>query len=142
MTLLRHIGITVLDLDKELDFYKNILGFKIRRCATEKSDFIDKLSSLESVKVKTVKLADAKGNLIELLCYLSHPCASKKIPICESGFTHIALTVNDLDREYIRLKNKGIDFNWQPQVSPDKKAKVAFCRDPEGNLIELVEELK
>lgn len=142
MILLRHIGMTVSDLDKILPFYRDVLGFKIKRAALEKGQFIDKLSSLKKVKVKTVKLADANGNLIELLCYQSHPCKAKKIMICEAGYTHIALTVSNLDREYKRLLKKGIKFNWQPQVSPDAKAKVVFCRDPEGNLIELVEEIK
>ena len=33
----------------------------------------------------------------------------------------------------------GVVFNAPPQRSPDGGAKVTFCRDPEGNLLELVE---
>ena len=39
------------------------------------------------------------------------------------------------------LTEEGIEFNYPPQTSPDGKVKVAFCRDPDGTLIEMVEEL-
>ncbi len=61
---------------------------------------------------------------------------------CDFGFTLIAFTVDDLDREYERLRAAGVAFNARPQTSPDGYAKVTFCRDPEGNLIELVEVLR
>jgi extradiol dioxygenase family protein len=39
------------------------------------------------------------------------------------------------------LENAGISFIAAPKVSPDGKAKVAFCFDLEGNCLELVEEI-
>ena len=35
----------------------------------------------------------------------------------------------------------GLKFNSIPEVSPDGNAQVCFCRDLDGTLIELVEEL-
>ncbi len=79
--------------------------------------------------------------LIELLKYHSHPAEQKTREIYEIGISHIAFTVDDLDFEYERLKDKGIQFNSPPQLSLDGYAKVTFCRVPEGTLIELVEVL-
>ena len=81
------------------------------------------------------------GNLIELL--YCEPSSKNFINrgICDTGYSHVAFTVESLDFEYDRLMKAGVRFNCVPRVSPDSKAKVAFCYDCEGNLIELVEEL-
>jgi hypothetical protein len=51
------------------------------------------------------------------------------------------MTVKNLENTYRFLIKKKIKFNAPPQLSPDKYAKVTFCKGPEGLLIELVEVL-
>ena len=138
---IRHTGIVVADLETSLYFYGNLLGFQVAKQMEEAGDYIDNISSLRNVKVTTVKMTSPTGQMIELLKYLSHPAEQKMREICEIGISHIAFTVDDLDIEYETLKNKGIQFNSPPQLSPDGYAKVTFCRAPEGTLIELVEVL-
>ena len=142
MKAIRHTGIVVNDLDKALCFYRDILGLKIKREMIEFGEYIDNLSGLKGLRVKTIKMAADDGNLIELLCYESNRRKPLTRDICDRGYSHISFTVEDLDREYMRLKEKGVKFNCAPQVSPDGYAKVTFCEDPDGNLIELVETLK
>ena len=138
---IRHIGIVVIDLEASLHFYRDLFGFQIVKQMEEAGGYIDNISSLRNVKVTTVKLTSPSGQMIELLKYHSHPAEQKAWEICEIGISHIAFTVDDLDIEYEKLKNKGIQFNSPPQLSPDGYAKVTFCRAPEGTLIELVEVL-
>ena len=138
---IRHTGIVVDDLEASLHFYSDLLGFKIVKQMEEAGDYIDNISSLRNVKVTTVKITSPSGQMIELLKYNSHPAEQRTREICEIGISHIAFTVDDLDMEYKRLKEKGIQFNSPPQLSPDGYAKVTFCRAPEGTLIELVEVL-
>ncbi len=138
---IRHIGIVVIDLEASLHFYRDLLGFQIVKQMEEAGDYIDNISSLRNVKVTTVKLTSPSGQMIELLKYHSHPAEQKEREICEIGISHIAFTVDNLDIEHESLKNKGIQFNSPPQLSPDGYAKVAFCRAPERTLIELVEVL-
>jgi len=142
MISFRHIGIVVNDLEGALCFYQDLLGFKIVKKTDEQGEFIDKILALRKVKVTTVKMSAGGGNFIELLYYHSHPRLHfRKNEIYEVGLSHIALTVEDLDVEYRRLSKKGIKFNSHPHKSPDGYAKVAVCRDPEGNYIELAEVL-
>lgn len=139
---LRHVGIVVRNLTKSLYFYQQLLGLKIHKEMVEESSFIDAILGLKDIKVKTVKLQIPKSSIIELLYYFSP--TSPKInarKIHETGITHFALTVKDLDKEYHRLKKAAIKFVSCPQKSPDGLAKVAFCKDPDGNYIELVEAL-
>ena len=57
----------------------------------------------------------------------------------EHGITHFALTVENLQTVYDLMVEKGINFISQPEVNDSNTAIVAFCRDYEGNFIELVE---
>ena len=70
----RHIGISVTDMNKSLKFYKDLLGFKIEREMNESGIHIDSMLSLDNVKVNTVKLSISETNntLIELLQFISH----------------------------------------------------------------------
>ena len=115
---------------------------KIQKDALEEGKFIDSILNLKNVKVRTIKMSAEDNNLIELLWYKSHPKKPTKTKeICQIGISHPAFTVKNIDYEYKKLRKKGIKFHCPPQISPDGKAKVTFCQDPEGNYIELVEEL-
>jgi catechol 2,3-dioxygenase-like lactoylglutathione lyase family enzyme len=142
--MIRHIGLTVSDLDSSLRFYKEILGFKVKKYAEESGECIDNFSAIKNIDVTTVKMTDKNNNMLELLCYKSHPEKphnNKVRRITEIGCSHFAMTVDDLDSLYKRLLSEGIEFNYPVQTSPDGKVKITFCRDPDGTLIELVEEL-
>lgn len=140
MKNIRHVGIVVKDIEKSLAFYRDLLGLKIEKDMLEKGAYIDKVLGLNNVSVRTVKLSTGDGSLIELLCYRNPVSRNKpRAGINDIGCAHVAFTVNDIGKEYRRLVKKGIIFKSPPRKSPDSYAKVAFCRNPDGTFIELVE---
>jgi len=139
---IRHTGIVVDDLDASLDFYTNKLGFVISKRMDEYGDFIDNILGIKNVNVTTVKMILNDGAMIELLDFKSHKNAISNKQINDLGPTHVAFTVDDVDKMYSQLAIHGTEFIAEPQVSPDGYAKVAFCKAPEGTYIELVELLK
>ena len=144
MFKLRHVGITVTDMKKSLKLYKDYFGFEVVWDEIEEGKFIDSLSDIKNIKVRTVKLKDSISGMIELLQYYSHPgWKGENVinKITKIGCSHFAITVEDLDTVYKELVDMGLKFNSIPEVSPDGNAKVCFCRDFDGTLIELVEEL-
>jgi len=144
MVKLRHVGLAVENMERSMRLYKDIFGLEVVWNEIEHSSFIDRLSNINSVKVHTVKLKDSSGGMIELLQYLSHPEERNNDTINRIGCSHIAITVSDIDSMYSILSDEGITFVNKPEKHPEEwvKAKVAFCRDHDGILIELVEELK
>lgn len=139
----RHAGIVVSDMEESMYFYRDLLGLEVVNKAVESGSYIDKILGLKGIKVTTVKLVADDGSLVELLYFHSHRKElDRKKAICETGISHIAFTVEDLEEEYKKLSKEGVRFNASPQISPDGYAKVTFCEDPDGNLIELVETLK
>jgi len=143
ITQIRHTGLVVANLEIALDFWCDLLGFRVSKRMDESGPHIDAMMGLEGVRVTTVKLAAPDGNLIELLHFHSHPDQAVWTGTPYStGFTHVALTVDDLDAVCRKLADAGVTFKAPPQRSPDGYAKATYCRGPEGVLLELVEVLQ
>lgn len=140
MRAIRHTGIVVSNLDKMLSFYRDILGLKISREMDEGGEYLDNLIARKKSRVKTIKMSADNGDCIELLCFSSPRSRGVKRNIYDKGYSHISFSVDNLDGEYRRLRRAKVKFNSLPQVSRDGCAKVVFCRDPEGNFIELVQQ--
>ena len=142
ITKARHTGIVVRDLSNAIDFYWG-LGFEPFLREMEQGEFIDQVVNLSNAKVETAKLRSPCGFLLELLQYHSHP-ESKEINLQSSnrlGCSHLSFTVDDLHKTLIEIEEMGGNFNHPGEISPNGKVKVAYCHDPEGNLLELVEEI-
>jgi len=140
---IRHAGVVVEDLERALAFYCDVLGFSVQRRMEEQGPFIDHLLGLTQARVITVKLAlPAGGAMIELLKYEA-PSADPRRPLTVKtpGPTHVALTVENLEALVPKLLAAGASLVNPPRRSPDGKVMAVYCADPEGNYLELVEEI-
>lgn len=137
----RHAGIVVADLERSLRFYKDFLGLEVQRRMLESGDCIDNVLALPGVEVETVKLGfDGEATQVELLFFRSHSVETfSGVRTLQAGPTHIAFTVDNLRTLYTRMSEMGVEFNSPPQSSPDGKVLLAYCKDPDGGLVELVE---
>ena len=130
------------DLEKNRDFWMNALSFKLHIEALEESPYIDELLAIKDPALKTVKLIDSKGFIIELLKFENYQVGNSWSGDLKTiGLTHIALTVDNLD-ELVKVLIKD-DYQTVSDIklSPNGKVKVVFVKGPEGLMLELVEEL-
>ena len=143
MKNIRHFGLVVTNMEKALEFYHDLLGLHIQGKTVENGDFISTLLDGKNVELKTIKLsADDNSTRLELLEFNNPKISTtKKITLFEPGFTHISLTVKNLETLYSHLRKSGIEFNCSPTISPNGTLKVGFCKDFEGNYLELTEEI-
>ena len=139
---LRHTGIVVRNLNQSVVFYE-ALGFKTWKREIEQGQFLETVVDLKNVRVETAKLKAPCGALLELLQYHSHPVEMEISPQASNqlGCSHIALTVGSIDKTLKCVHSCGGSLVNQPATSPDGTVRVAYCHDPEGNLLELVEEI-
>lgn len=136
----RHIGIVCKNIDESLFFYKDLLGCSVVRDMNEDGFFISTVLNHENVNVRTIKLALPKGETqVELLSFQSPSSFGEPVSIFNHGLSHFALKVDSVNDLYERLKNHQTSFISSPQLSEDRKAKVCFCKDPNGVFLELVE---
>jgi catechol 2,3-dioxygenase-like lactoylglutathione lyase family enzyme len=56
------------------------------------------------------------------------------------GWDHFAFTVDDVDAAYAELSARGVVFHVPPRSFPDPaEVRIAFFKDPDGNVLELVQ---
>ena len=138
----RHTGIVVQDMEKSLHFWRDVMGLKITVDFREKGAFIDTVQGLSGVDLRMIKLTAPDGSMIELLQDAAHPMpAAKQNRLCDRGIRHVAFTVADIETSWTRLNEAGCEVLSAPVASPDGKVRLFFARDPEGNLMELVQML-
>ncbi len=123
---LMHTMLRVKNLDKSIDFYTNLLGMKV----LEKTDFPEGKFTLAFVGYGTVE----DDTAIELTYnYGDHEYE------LGNAFGHIALETSDIYATSNVLKKGGAEFVREPGPMKHGSTHIAFLKDPDGYLIELVQ---
>ncbi|MFM9937116.1 MAG: VOC family protein [Novosphingobium sp.] len=138
---LHHASITTANLDRLAAFYRDRFGFEtVLETAwdgdNEKADLIFGLTG-SAVRMVMLRTANAFLELFQFAQPVSPERGSDR-PVYHQGLTHICIAVTDLDTEYTRLVAAGMPFNSPPQHVPGL-CRAVYGRDPDGNLIELIE---
>lgn len=142
MIKLRHIGIVVRDLEKAKSFYQDIFNLKVINQIVEEGEYVENLVGIENASIHWAKLKAKDGTIMELLEYKDNPHQEKNNYLANRlGYSHIAVSVENIDDVYKKLQNYHCKCNSQPLFSPDGKVKVMYCHDIDGTILEIVEEL-
>lgn len=140
VTAFRHVGITVSDMQRSLDFYTKYLGMEVMsRHPDCRGAYYESLVGVPGADINIVVLRMADGARLELLQYRSHPRREgAPANATEPGRPHCAFTVEDLMALYRDREAYGCSFKHPPLKSPDGVL-VAYCHDPDGTILELVQ---
>ena len=147
-----HPGISTPDLDRAVAFYCEHLGFEVVKEMnwSKGSEAADTLHRLKDSAGRAALLRLAPGDdeedprraevMVEFLEFESPEPASldPNRRLCESGIAHMCFVVDDCQADYERLVAAGMDFHCPPMTAPTG-AKLTYGRDPDGNIIELLE---
>jgi lactoylglutathione lyase len=134
---IRHFCLIVNDLESSIKFYEKVIGFTLITKKTIEGDYPERLLGIYKVKLTYAKFKiDESGVILELIKFHNPKTRPPKV------YSHISLTVDNLDKEYERIKEAGVYFISKPLIAPDSGCKVCFCKDNEERLIELVEDKK
>ena len=117
-----HVEIIPTDINKTIEFYVSILGFKIR-----------KRFPVTTGPMKEIAYLELGDTVVELISFEISEAEQQKD--WKVGYRAIAIEVEDMDSAINHLKAKGISITWGP-VSIGK-AKRAEIHDPDGLPIEL-----
>lgn len=140
------IDITVSDMRRSLDFYTQILPFKLVADREVAGDAYEHLTGVFGLRMRIaqLQLGDEKINLIEYLAPRGRP-----IPIDSHSndrwFQHIAIIVSDMDKAYAHLRKYNVEHaSPEPQRLPDWNPnaggiKAFYFRDPDGHNLEILQ---
>jgi catechol 2,3-dioxygenase-like lactoylglutathione lyase family enzyme len=128
-----HVSISVADLDAQVDWYRRALDF---------AEVIERYE-LPEPPVRTAVLQAAPGVRIEMIERNgSERTGDYRDPLDmtrSQGYGHWAVDVDDLDASFTWLLDAGASEVWAPADAVAPGARFAYVKDPEGNLIELIQ---
>jgi catechol 2,3-dioxygenase-like lactoylglutathione lyase family enzyme len=136
---INHIGISVVNLERSLLFYRDLLGLELVAQDTFGDERYDRIFALERVSGRAAILR--KGNFQVELFEFARPkpkLSDRQQPVSDHGITHFCIEVVDIEREYERLKSAGVRFHCSPFKFAEG-TKATYGRDPDGNAFELLE---
>ena len=123
------LALSVADLDRQVAWYRDTLGFVIHRQGTAPNRPVRfALLRQDSAYLELLQLPDAKpraevaGRAIE-----SHQI---------HGFFKSGFIVKDIDAAHRRIKDRGVPLAYELGSAPDSPYRSFGIRDPEGNLLQ------
>ena len=117
ITGIHHTALSIKDMDKSLAFYRDLLGLEVMFDSgwNTGTTVADKILRVRDTAARQVMLraGNAYLELFEFRNPDPSPMAADR-PVIDRGITHIAFDVKDVDSEYERLKQAGIEFHCEP----------------------------
>jgi catechol 2,3-dioxygenase-like lactoylglutathione lyase family enzyme len=139
------VGITVLDMNRALDFFTKVLPFEKVSEVEVAGDEYEKLKGVFGIRYKKARLRLGSEE-IELTDYLTS--GGRAVPEDSKSndlwFQHIAIVVSNMDSAYARLKKFNVQHvSTSPQTLPKtipaaEGIRAFYFRDPAGHNLELI----
>jgi catechol 2,3-dioxygenase-like lactoylglutathione lyase family enzyme len=144
-----HVNLVVHDMQGMIAFYTDVLGMQLTRQAVISGPWIESVTGLSPAEAEVAFLEAGTGSRIEMIHYRkpesiaeSNELSPPNIP----GFRHIAFRVHGIEQLVASIEAAGCKMFSPVQKVPaaqvdfgDRSKYLAYCRDPEGNLLELCE---
>jgi glyoxylase I family protein len=128
-----HLCIGVSDIERSLDFYRQLLGFDVVFDVELDGSSLEAVTGTPGAKGRMIG-GLIGGAMIELLALgsSSRPASGPHL-----GYTNMSFSVRDLDAAYREV----IQLGHQPAQNPVEigGVRMFFVNDPDGTPIELVE---
>lgn len=138
-------GLTVKEMDRSVQFYTKVLGFKKLSDKEYSGSEVEKLEGLFGIHTRVVKL-QLGDEVIELTDYLT--TGGRSIPedakSNDLSFQHIAIVVSDMDKAFQQVKKYNVEFvSTSPQTLPKsipaaEGIKAFYFHDPDNHNLELI----
>lgn len=137
---LSHVGITVSNFEKSVKWYWDVFRFPLISESTIDADTVEKLNKLynleKGVSIRLGFLRLPKGGVIEIFEFNK----LEKFNHCWNriGTTHFTIDVNCIDKWFKKLSSR-TDVTILSEPTKTDGSDWFFFRDPDGNLIELID---
>ena len=137
-----HTAFVVSDLDRTINFFKELLGFELASRAPRDPKAIEGMTGLGGVDIEIAYLRGL-GHWIELIRYKAPSNRGKTLPkIFQDGAGHIAFDVADIQAAV----DASADYGLKPigeivtiDQGPNQGRKVVYLQSPDGLSVEFIE---
>jgi len=124
-----HVGMTSSNLDRTIAFYGGLLGLQ---------EILVKRTG-EGGRIAFLETGGVMLEIVEPAAPIQTP--AREVPVTEAGIRHITFRVDDVEAVYDKLRAAGVEFTVPPRRAANAELirKVAFCKDPDGIVVEFLE---
>lgn len=147
---IHHFCFTVMDLKRTVEFYTNVVGLELRSMTHYEYEGYgqslfgtDWREHLDGDAVLDIAVLELNGVRIEFNQYLNPLSAPYHCDPSRAGSAHLGIKVQDIDKVRRRLEDYGVEFHSPMAIfneSQHRPWRWCHFRDPDGIIIELVEE--
>jgi catechol 2,3-dioxygenase-like lactoylglutathione lyase family enzyme len=134
-----HVGITVSDFNRFVQFYSDVFGCRLVGVADTPPErvraFFGVDGELPRCKIGWVRVPG--GAILEIFEFQPQ-LPAERIPWNRVGLTHFSFNVRNTRKWYDYLISKGVECVSPPEQSP-RGHWFFFARDFDGNLIEMID---
>lgn len=142
-----HFSFTVSDVDAAVGFYVHLLGGELVQEQEQDNAYTRSLvgypdAHLRVAQIRFPSAAGISGHHLEVVQYLRPLGDRGDRNICNPGAAHLAFAVDDLDSEYDRLRNAGVEFFSPPNeitAGVNEGGKAVYFSGPDDIVHELVQ---
>ena len=122
-----HVGMTCGDLDRTIAFYCGLLGLTL---ALRKKNERGEMAFL-----------DTGSGMLEIACPAADISRARDVPPHEAGMRHLTFAFESVDTMIEKLEAAGVEILERPRPAffTEMVSRVAFVRDPDGIMVELIE---
>lgn len=132
-----HLGLTVSDLERSVEWYCTNLGFRDIGRAHLSGATISEQTDLADTDVDIALLA-GENIVLELLRYANPLGDAYTLRTCDVGAAHPCVVVRDMEATCAAMRDRGVAFHARPANLVGQTLMV-YVRDPDGIMIELIQ---
>jgi len=137
---LHHVALSTPDLDRCIDFYCRVFGAELAvpeanwGVGTQHADRSLEVSD-SAARFAHIKVGKA---FIEIFEFTNPPPEKLARRSVDIGIAHLCFEVDNVNEEYRRLKDCGMEFHSEP-VDFGDGSRYVYGKECDGNIIELLE---
>jgi catechol 2,3-dioxygenase-like lactoylglutathione lyase family enzyme len=136
-------------MDAALSFYVDVLGMEKLGEATFSGEEASRLTRMPGTVLRAAYLRggkEVKGPPLELLHFIEPATdgAQPAVELSHRGITEIAFWVDDIEKTYLELQERGVEFYSPPQLFQfdGYKAKAVYFWGPDRTTLELIQNVR
>ena len=140
---LHHAAVNAADWDVSLHYYRHVLGFELLDTGEASGARMEAATGYPNVRLRWAMFRVGDAHL-EMIQYLEPSPGALAGRRHDSGATHIAFKVRDIDAAFRDLSDRGVHFIADPVRFTDPVpvgGAFAYALDPNGVLLEFIEDV-
>ncbi|ARO26334.1 glyoxalase/bleomycin resistance protein/dioxygenase family protein (plasmid) [Rhizobium sp. TAL182] len=114
-----HVGMTVSDMDRSVDFYCGLVGLRLhlRKRMADGAE---------------IAFLDAGGGMLEIFAPAGGAARAVDVPEGTAGLRHLTFLFDDVEETFTRLQKTGVEVKERPRLAINAEVlhKVASCAIP------------